>query len=458
MFIMGTDCHNSSVPDDDPLRVKARSTLIFVTTETTTAKILATLHRHWLIPLVHLLTHILTTLGQHLQNIHLHKTIGSLGLGPMSHLFLRILVQGGTRTSLLNMGSELSHKLTSTDNLKCHKICGAPANASDGFESSGEEGDPKGKGVESLLLTVLNLTRKDNHRRDKRQLVAVNIPMFTASKSCLKATTIVSDNGKDGDNDTTPIDSSEPHKKRRASKPGLVAPYVDEEDSDGIDSPVDVPFALEHPSFTKMIDIASCAKNGVKIPNRKATQREILNIFYDYLVKMKEKLNIFMVTSNNASPNMTMMQKFSKHIRNTQKVDYDGSKHQIGQSQSSQWKERFRDIQLSAGTVSKDVKTLIVDMKVRWSSTYMMLNQAYSLQKIIENFLMEISRVEKDKDKSRKLYELIPSPEEWKRIKVFQCVLAITDRAQQWFSSETYPALHLGLPALEELHALWTKL
>jgi hypothetical protein len=41
-----------------------------------------------------------------------------------------------------------------------------------------------------------------------------------------------------------------------------------------------------------MIDVASCAMNGVKIPGWKATQGEIKRMFKDHLVKLKAKLNV----------------------------------------------------------------------------------------------------------------------------------------------------------------------
>jgi hypothetical protein len=37
--------------------------------------------------------------------------------------------------------------------------------------------------------------------------------------------------------------------------------------------------ALEHPSFKKMIQIAACVTNGVKIPDHKVTRKYIINLF-----------------------------------------------------------------------------------------------------------------------------------------------------------------------------------
>lgn len=50
--------------------------------------------------------------------------------------------------------------------------------------------------------------------------------------------------------------------------------------------------ALEHPKFKEMIDIASCAKDGVKIPGRKATRAKIKRIFKNHLKDLKERLNV----------------------------------------------------------------------------------------------------------------------------------------------------------------------
>jgi hypothetical protein len=50
--------------------------------------------------------------------------------------------------------------------------------------------------------------------------------------------------------------------------------------------------ALEHPKFQEMIDVASRATNGVKIPGRKATRGEIKRLFKDHLVRLKAQLNV----------------------------------------------------------------------------------------------------------------------------------------------------------------------
>jgi hypothetical protein len=50
--------------------------------------------------------------------------------------------------------------------------------------------------------------------------------------------------------------------------------------------------ALEHLKFQEMIDVASQAMKGVKIPGRKTTWTEIIHMFKDHLTKLKYKLNV----------------------------------------------------------------------------------------------------------------------------------------------------------------------
>jgi hypothetical protein len=53
---------------------------------------------------------------------------------------------------------------------------------------------------------------------------------------------------------------------------------------------------------------------------------------------------------------------------------------------SAKHKEMFKTIQLHGGENST-LKQLILDMKVQWSSTYMMLHCVYSLQKVWASFV-----------------------------------------------------------------------
>ncbi|KAJ7865748.1 hypothetical protein B0H14DRAFT_2347806, partial [Mycena olivaceomarginata] len=55
------------------------------------------------------------------------------------------------------------------------------------------------------------------------------------------------------------------------------------------DQPIDV---LEHPKFRNMIDIAARAKDGVRIPGRKSTREEIIELFKRRMEQLKAKLNV----------------------------------------------------------------------------------------------------------------------------------------------------------------------
>ncbi|KAH9159939.1 hypothetical protein EDB89DRAFT_1857309, partial [Lactarius sanguifluus] len=50
--------------------------------------------------------------------------------------------------------------------------------------------------------------------------------------------------------------------------------------------------ALDHPKFKEMINIASRATNGVKIPSCKATRYEIKALFKRHLTSLKSRLNV----------------------------------------------------------------------------------------------------------------------------------------------------------------------
>jgi hypothetical protein len=48
--------------------------------------------------------------------------------------------------------------------------------------------------------------------------------------------------------------------------------------------------ALEHPAFKNMIDIAACATNGVKLPDRRQTRRAIIDLFKQNLTNLQKRL------------------------------------------------------------------------------------------------------------------------------------------------------------------------
>ncbi|TDL22400.1 hypothetical protein BD410DRAFT_259567 [Rickenella mellea] len=96
-------------------------------------------------------------------------------------------------------------------------------------------------------------------------------------------------------------------------------------------------------------------------------------------------------------------------------------------------------------------------MVVRWSSTCMMLVRAVQLRPFMENFIFELARSESDKNKSKKLYDLILTDDEWDRVELMKKILACASRSQQAFSSDTHPTLAKAIPAIEGLHRSWEK-
>jgi len=127
----------------------------------------------------------------------------------------------------------------------------------------------------------------------------------------------------------------------------------------------------------------------------------------------------------------------------------------VKERSSSKRKELFRSIQRQANI--NPPKQLLIDMPVCWSSTYMMLDRAEKHKQLVDIFVYEIGRDEKDLVKRAKLDNLKLTEEEWGRAKLFLDLLTHADRAQQAFSSDQGPSLHLGLPALEALHKAWSS-
>ncbi|KAJ7847688.1 hypothetical protein B0H13DRAFT_1646001, partial [Mycena leptocephala] len=89
-----------------------------------------------------------------------------------------------------------------------------------------------------------------------------------------------------------PQQTLDPHLRE---KPERVVSYSDELFRDAAlewliatDQPID---ALNHPKFKEMIDIAARAPDGVKIPGRKTTREEILNLFQKQMANLRVRIN-----------------------------------------------------------------------------------------------------------------------------------------------------------------------
>ncbi|KAF5329115.1 hypothetical protein D9758_017952 [Tetrapyrgos nigripes] len=126
---------------------------------------------------------------------------------------------------------------------------------------------------------------------------------------------------------------------------------------------------------------------------------------------------------------------------------------------SAKRKELFKTIQTRPPSQHNGPPLmLLLDMVVRWSSTFIMLERAESLKQFVDTFVYEIGLLESENtDKRRKIDQLKLSDKEWQRVKLFLNLLAYANSAQQMFSSDTEPSLHVGLPALEGLHKAWSS-
>ncbi|KAK6987994.1 ribonuclease H-like domain-containing protein [Favolaschia claudopus] len=127
----------------------------------------------------------------------------------------------------------------------------------------------------------------------------------------------------------------------------------------------------------------------------------------------------------------------------------------VKERSSAKRKEIFRQIQAEAK--SDKPLQLILDMVIRWSSTYAMLYRGYNLRDFVNEFVRRIAHDEKDAKKSAELERLALTPGEWARVKAFVKLLRYADAAQQAFSSDEGPSMHLAIPALESIHRNWEE-
>ncbi|KAJ7125909.1 hypothetical protein C8R44DRAFT_874326 [Mycena epipterygia] len=104
---------------------------------------------------------------------------------------------------------------------------------------------------------------------------------------------------------------------------------------------------------------------------------------------------------------------------------------------------------------SDSAHQLILDMVIRWPSTYAMLHRGYTLCDHVNTFAQKIARDEQNSDKRVKLLALAFSKDKWSRVKNFLALLGLANAAQQAFLSDEVPSMHSVIPALESLHRGW---
>lgn len=114
---------------------------------------------------------------------------------------------------------------------------------------------------------------------------------------------------------------------------------------------------------------------------------------------------------------------------------------------SAQRKELFKKIQLrdeDGHVPSKQAKQLLMDMKVQWSSTYVMLEHAESLREVcpkewcycivaagltsqqdVDYFVRRLGLHEKETEKARKLLTMQLTASEWQHVKHFLNLLSV---------------------------------
>ncbi|KAJ3562023.1 hypothetical protein NP233_g9835 [Leucocoprinus birnbaumii] len=234
--------------------------------------------------------------------------------------------------------------------------------------------------------------------------------------------------------------------------------------------------AVEHPKFIKMVTIASRAEDGVKIPTTK-----------DRFVSNKAREVSLTCNAWQASNANAYFATTSHWVEETAPGVWELQSALIGFTQMN----TLHDGVCLGRALYQVVKCLQFQKKVGWvtcdntsnngngkvgpfvtsdtllgscyqlshSSIPLDIQQEHAerLKEFINNFLYLIARDEKDDNKKQKLCELALSDDEWKRVKELVCLNQLADSAQHAFSTETEPALHHGLPALEALHAAWSS-
>lgn len=218
------------------------------------------------------------------------------------------------------------------------------------------------------------------------------------------------------------------------------------------------------------------------------------------------------VTCDNVANNDTMMEHFSKHIEDETKKKFDfkkqrlrclahiinlatqallsthskskhvdamkpdddlvvsrhGQRDEVGlvrsiavkERSSASRKELFRNIQLrdeDSHVPTANPRHLLLDMKVQWSSTFVMLRRAFEMCEDVNYFVGRLTLQERDASRHKKIASLELSEDEWSRVQKLLSILGFAELAQHSFSSEEGPTLHLALPALKALHSAWSS-
>ncbi|KAG2079500.1 uncharacterized protein F5147DRAFT_661838 [Suillus discolor] len=138
----------------------------------------------------------------------------------------------------------------------------------------------------------------------------------------------------------------------------------------------------------------------------------------------------------------------------------------VKEHSSASQKELFCNIQLrdkDGHVPTANPHQLLLDMKVRWSSTFVMLRRAYKMCEDVNYFVGRLTLQDRDALRCKKIASLELSEDEWSQVQKLLLILGVffmlffAELAQHSFSSEEGPTLHLALPALKALHSAWSS-
>ncbi|KAG6864227.1 hypothetical protein C0991_011227 [Blastosporella zonata] len=197
--------------------------------------------------------------------------------------------------------------------------------------------------------------------------------------------------------------------------------------------------ALEHPKFIELINIASCAPNGIKIPNCVATGQHIMDLFCKNIQNL---LNCFQSNAVSGEVSMTC----DAWQAGNSDAYFAVTGRWIEETSKGVWDEKSAIFGFTQMNSAHDRKCLS-------QALFCIVCRLGLMTKYVNEFLSEIQREEPNFTKQNKIDALMLSDEEWKQLKKFINILDLPDCAQQAFSAENAPTLHNGLPALEALHA-----
>ncbi|KAK1216360.1 hypothetical protein PQX77_020974 [Marasmius sp. AFHP31] len=195
--------------------------------------------------------------------------------------------------------------------------------------------------------------------------------------------------------------------------------------------------ALQHPAYRKMILIVAASPNGkIVFPDRHVTRQQIINMFCEYMINTKTRLSALIKAyskSKHYDPEHPEAHEDMEDGDKVGKVRGISVKSRAG----SQRKEKYRAAQVESGI--ENLTQPQVDMPA------------------VDWFLRGLLLDETNESKASKLRALQMTDQDWQNVLMLLRLLQITNKAQQAFSSDTYPTLHCAIPALEQMYSDWSK-